>query len=59
MAPSIKGLAAYKKKDGMLSISKDQRSIVWLPLGARDADKSVSIAVVNITSRSNLRLPFE
>lgn len=50
MAPSIKGLAAYKKKDGTLSISKDQRSIVWLPVGARDADKSLSIAVAEITS---------
>jgi TFIIH p62 subunit, N-terminal domain len=50
MASSIKGLAAYKKKDGTLSISKDQRSIVWLPVGARDADKSVSIPVASITS---------
>jgi transcription initiation factor TFIIH subunit 1 len=55
MAPSIKGLAAYKKKDGTLSISKDQRSIVWLPVGARDNDKSVSIAVANITSTLSLR----
>ena len=47
---SIKGLAAYKKKDGTLSISKDQRSIVWLPVGARDADRSVSIPVASITS---------
>jgi hypothetical protein len=54
MAPSVKGLAAYKKKDGALSISKDQRSIVWQPhVGAREADKSVSIAVANITSKSD------
>lgn len=50
MAPSVKGLAAYKKKDGTLSISKDQRSIVWLPIAGRDADKSLSIAVAHITS---------
>lgn len=53
MAPSIKGLAAYKKKDGTLSISKDQRSIVWLPIGAREGDKSVAIPVANITSMWN------
>jgi hypothetical protein len=54
MAPSIKGLAAYKKKDGTLSVSKDQRSIVWLPVGAGDNNKSVSIAVANITSTFHL-----
>jgi hypothetical protein len=54
MAPSIKGLAAYKKKDGTLTISKDQRSIVWLPIGGGDNDKNVSIAVANITSTFHL-----
>lgn len=54
MAPSIKGLAAYKKKDGTLTISKNQRSIVWLPIGAADNDKNVSIAVANITSTFHL-----
>ncbi|PMD34923.1 hypothetical protein L207DRAFT_437195 [Hyaloscypha variabilis F] len=51
MAPSIKGLAAYKKKDGTLTISKDQRAIVWQPhAGTREADKALSIAVANITN---------
>jgi len=51
MAPSIKGLAAYKKKDGTLIISKDQRAIVWQPhASAREADKALSIAVADITS---------
>jgi len=50
MAPPVKGLAAYKKKDGTLSISKDQKSLVWLPVGARDSEKSVNIAVSDISS---------
>jgi transcription initiation factor TFIIH subunit 1 len=50
----MKGLAAYKKKDGTLSISKDQQSIDWLPVGAGDNDKIVSIAVANITSTFHL-----
>ena len=55
MAPSIKGLAAYKKKDGTLIISKDQRAIVWQPhAGSREADKGLSIAVADITSRPYL-----
>ncbi|KAF8856715.1 hypothetical protein BDZ45DRAFT_745187 [Acephala macrosclerotiorum] len=47
MAPSVKGLAAYKKKDGTLTISKDQKSILWQPLGA---EKGVAIAVADITN---------
>ena len=54
MASSIKGLAAYKKKDGTLSVSKDQRSLVWLPVAARDAAGSVHLAIANITSMSCL-----
>lgn len=53
MAPAstIQGAAAYKKKDGTLSIAKDQKSIQWLPVGARDAEKAVTIPVVNISSK--------
>ncbi|TVY80612.1 General transcription and DNA repair factor IIH subunit tcf-29 [Lachnellula suecica] len=52
MAPAstIQGAAAYKKKDGTLSIAKDQKSIQWLPVGARDAEKAVTIPVVNISN---------
>ncbi|CZS96191.1 related to RNA polymerase II transcription factor [Rhynchosporium graminicola] len=46
MAP-ITGVAAYKKKDGTLTISNDQKSIVWLPHGS---DKGVTILVANITN---------
>ena len=52
MAPSIKGLAAYKKKDGTLIISNDQRAIVWQPhASTRESNKPLSIAVADITSR--------
>ncbi|CZS97548.1 related to RNA polymerase II transcription factor [Rhynchosporium agropyri] len=46
MAP-ITGAVAYKKKDGTLTISIDQKSIVWLPHGS---DKGVTILVANITN---------
>lgn len=49
MAPSVKGLAAYKKKDGTLTISKDQKSIVWQPVGP---EKEVTIRVSDISSMS-------
>lgn len=49
MASSTKGTAAYKKKDGTLSITEDEESLQWLPLGA-SIDKAVKIAVADITS---------
>ncbi|TVY93081.1 General transcription and DNA repair factor IIH subunit [Lachnellula willkommii] len=48
--PTIQGAAGYKKKDGTFSIAKDQKSIEWQPVGARDAEKAVTIAVANITN---------
>lgn len=48
-ATNVRGSAAYKKKDGTLSISKDQTSILWLPIQTRDAS-SVAINVADITS---------
>jgi hypothetical protein len=53
MAPNIKGSAAYKKKDGTVTISKDQTSLVWLPHGARDNEKAVIVTVAYITSMLN------
>ncbi|KAG4413758.1 hypothetical protein IFR04_013108 [Cadophora malorum] len=47
MAP-ITGAAAYKKKDGTLTIAKDQKSIVWLPHAG--SDKGLTIPVANITN---------
>ncbi|PQE15885.1 hypothetical protein CJF31_00008476 [Rutstroemia sp. NJR-2017a BVV2] len=50
MAPPVQGLAAYKKKDGTLSITADQKSIQWLPLKAAGAESAVNIAVADITN---------
>ncbi|KAM3078222.1 RNA polymerase II transcription factor B subunit 1 [Clarireedia jacksonii] len=50
MAPPVQGLAAYKKKDGTLSITTDQKSIQWLPLKATGAESAVNIAVADITN---------
>ena len=57
VATNIRGSAAYKKKDGTLSISKDQTSIIWVPLQTRDAS-SVTIHVADITSMSEGREPL-
>ncbi|KAF7953885.1 uncharacterized protein EAE97_001284 [Botrytis byssoidea] len=50
MAPPPQGLAVYKKKDGTLSISKDEKSIQWLPLKADGGGATVNIAVADITN---------
>ncbi|PSS25008.1 hypothetical protein M430DRAFT_47545 [Amorphotheca resinae ATCC 22711] len=47
--PNARGSAAYKKKDGTLSISKDQTSILWIPIQSQDAP-SVTIKVADITN---------
>ncbi|KAF4634624.1 hypothetical protein G7Y89_g3474 [Cudoniella acicularis] len=49
-ASAVQGSAAYKKKDGTLSITRDQRSLQWLPVGARDSEKAVAIPIANITN---------
>jgi transcription initiation factor TFIIH subunit 1 len=52
MAPP-KGSAAYKKKDGTLTLSKDQSQIVWTPIAPRGAPPGVILNVADITSKSN------
>jgi transcription initiation factor TFIIH subunit 1 len=49
-AQNVRGAAVYKKKDGTLSISRNQKSIIWVPLQPRDAASSVTIEVANITN---------
>lgn len=46
----VKGSAIYKKKDGTLSISKDQKTLIWMPLQARDASSSISLEILRITN---------
>jgi len=47
---NARGSAIYKKKEGTLSISKDQKSIIWTPSQPRDATPGLLIDVINITN---------
>jgi transcription initiation factor TFIIH subunit 1 len=49
---TVKGSAAYKKKDGTLTVSKDQNTILWTPVAPRGAPPGITIAVSEITSMS-------
>jgi transcription initiation factor TFIIH subunit 1 len=49
---TVKGSAAYKKKDGTLTVSKDQKTILWTPVAPRGAPPGVTIAISEITSMS-------
>lgn len=53
MAPPPSGSAAYKKKDGTLTLSKDRQTISWIP-AAGGAGGAIHINVKNITSMSLL-----
>ncbi|KAH8670265.1 hypothetical protein BGZ60DRAFT_375437 [Tricladium varicosporioides] len=44
---SVQGAAAYKKKDGTLSITRDQKSLQWQPNGN---EKPVQVAIAHITN---------
>jgi hypothetical protein len=46
-APS--GSASYKKKDGTLTVSKDHKSISWIP-AAGGAGGALTLAFKNMTS---------
>jgi transcription initiation factor TFIIH subunit 1 len=41
--------ASYKKKDGTLTVSKDHKSISWIP-AAGGAGSAVTVSVQNMTS---------
>jgi transcription initiation factor TFIIH subunit 1 len=49
--PPPSGSAAYKKKDGVLSMSSDFQSVAWKPKAAGDTgDGALTISVKDITS---------
>lgn len=50
-AKSVRGSAVYKKKDGTLSIAKDQKSLLWIPLQYKDGASGVTIVITHITSK--------
>lgn len=45
-----KGTAAYKKKDGILTLTSDQKTVIWTPKSAPDGPPTVSLAITNITN---------
>lgn len=47
------GAASYKKKDGTLAISTDEKSVSWSPAVA-GAGNTITIPVLNITSMQSL-----
>jgi hypothetical protein len=49
---TVKGSAAYKKKDGTLTVSKDQKTIQWTPIAPRGAPPGITITISEITSMS-------
>ncbi|KAH8677288.1 RNA polymerase II transcription factor-related protein [Xylariales sp. PMI_506] len=49
MAPP-RGTAAYKKKDGILTVSDDQKSVIWTPVSAPGGPPTVSLIISNITN---------
>ncbi|KAL0256432.1 RNA polymerase II transcription factor B subunit 1 [Diplodia seriata] len=42
--------ASYKKQDGVLSVSKDSRTVLWTPAAPPGAPPSLTIAVSDITN---------
>ncbi|RKF62962.1 General transcription and DNA repair factor IIH subunit tcf-29 [Erysiphe neolycopersici] len=50
MASLVKGSAAYKKKDGIISITKDKSSVMWSPSSTNSNEKAITIAVSDITN---------
>ena len=51
MAPP-RGSAAYKKKDGILSVSKDGQSVSWTPVAPPRSEPALALPVPSITSES-------
>ncbi|KAI1210523.1 uncharacterized protein F4807DRAFT_421757 [Annulohypoxylon truncatum] len=44
------GAAAYKKKDGILTLTPDQKNVIWTPNTALGGPPSVSLSISNITN---------
>ncbi|OTA65158.1 TFIIH p62 subunit domain-containing protein [Hypoxylon sp. EC38] len=44
------GAAAYKKKDGILTLTPDQKNVIWTPNSAPGGPPSVSLSIANITN---------
>ncbi|KAI0181857.1 hypothetical protein GGR52DRAFT_526556 [Hypoxylon sp. FL1284] len=44
------GATAYKKKDGVLTLTPDQKNVIWTPNSAPDGPPTVSLVIANITN---------
>ncbi|KAI1126587.1 hypothetical protein F5Y10DRAFT_211100 [Nemania abortiva] len=44
------GATAYKKKDGVLTLTPDQRTVIWTPNAAAAAPPLLSLSISNITN---------
>ena len=53
MAPP-RGSAAYKKKDGTLTVSRNGQSVSWTPVAPPRSEPVLTLAVSDITSESKL-----
>lgn len=48
----------YKKKDGTITVTDDQKLVTWTPAAAPGGPPVVSLAIANITSMLLLPLPL-
>ncbi|KAI0205791.1 hypothetical protein F4808DRAFT_410308 [Astrocystis sublimbata] len=48
--PIPTGAAAYKKKDGILTLTADQKTVTWTPNSAATGPPTLSLLVANITN---------
>ncbi|KAI1300755.1 hypothetical protein F5Y03DRAFT_363434 [Xylaria venustula] len=44
------GTAAYKKKDGILTLTPDQKTVTWTPNSAATGPPTLSLSIANITN---------
>ncbi|KAI1649505.1 uncharacterized protein F4817DRAFT_330573 [Daldinia loculata] len=44
------GAAAYKKKDGILTLTPDRQNVIWTPNSAPDGAPTISLKISNITN---------
>jgi transcription initiation factor TFIIH subunit 1 len=44
------GATAYKKKDGILTLTPDQKTVIWTPNAAAAGPPALSLSIWNITS---------
>src|SRR5947208_434784 len=49
MAPA-RGSASYKKKDGTLAVSSDEKSVSWTPVAPPGAPAALTITISSITN---------